>query len=276
MGREGRRVSGGEEGWIVRYRERQHHGERQFPDFLSRHSRYLREEKKKKRHVVEDLSCADNGVYLVVVACVPMITSSLFVLKHTWRFARPVFLSPDSSEEARTAAGLGTPPFLPPLPLLPLLTIEAKSGILLPGFDHVLLGAGNNEAFPAALATTSTLSSAVGSASLLPARRRTWSRLESKTPDFASIVSNGSRGSGGGKGGVPRPAAVRASSLLSGERKTGFAALERQVCLSTNNNEVIIGTHATTLRYTPLSAQLRSSTTWLFFFFLVARFAAEV
>ena len=46
--------------------------------------------------------------------------------------------------------------FPAPLPLLPLLTIEAKSGVLLPGLDQVLLGAGNNEAFPAALATAST------------------------------------------------------------------------------------------------------------------------
>ena len=110
------------------------------------------------------------------------------------------------------------------------------------------------ECAPAALATSSTTSSAVGNASLLPAPRRTWSRPGSKTPDFASIVSNGSSGSGGGKGGEPRPAAVRASSLLSGEIKTGLAALERQVCLSTNNGAVILGTHATTIRFTPLSA----------------------
>ena len=169
----------------------------------------------------------------------------------------------------------GYPPFPPPLPLLLLLTIEAKSGVLLLGLDHVLLGAGNNEAFPTALAATSTLSSAVGNASLLSAPRRTWSRPGSKTPNFASIVSNRGSGSDGGKGGVPRPAAVRASSLLSGERKTGLAALERQACLSTNNDEVISGTHATTIRYTPLSAQLRSSTVWPFVFF-AARFAAEV
>ena len=181
--------------------------------------------------------------------------------------ARPVFLSPDSSVEARTAASLGTSPFPPSL--LPLLTIEAKSGVLLPGLDHVLLRVGNKEAFPAALVTTFTSSSAVGNASLLPAPRRTWSRPGSKTPDFASIVSNESSGSGGRKGGVPRPAAVRASSLLSGERKSGFAALERQMCLSTNNDEAILGTHVTTMRYTPLSAQLRSYTTWLFFFFLL-------
>ena len=189
----------------------------------------------KKIHVVEDLSCADNGVYLIVVACVPKITSSLFVLKHTWRSstAKTVFLSPDSSKEARIAAGLGTPPFPPPLPLLPLLTIEAKSGVLLSGLDHVLLQAGSKEAFPTGLDNVDVVANAAGNASLLPTPRRTWSKPGSKIPDFASIVSNERSGSGGRKGGVPRPAAVRVSSLLSGERKTGLA--KRQVCLSTNN-----------------------------------------
>ena len=120
---------------------------------------------------MEDLSCADNGVYHIVVACVPMITSSPFVLKHAWRSsaARPVFLSPDSSEEAQPAAGLGTPPFPPPLPLVPLLTIEAKSGVLLPGLDHALLGAGNKEAFPTGLDYVDVVAKAAGNASLLPA-----------------------------------------------------------------------------------------------------------
>ena len=197
------------------------------PVFLSCHCRHLREKKEKKKRidVVEDISCADNGVYLIVVACVPMITLS-FVLKQTWcsGAARSAFLSPDSSEEARTAAGLGTPQFPPPLPLLPLLTIEAKSGVLLPGLDHVLLGAGNNEAFPTALDDVDVVTNTAGNASLLPTLKRTWSRPGSKTLDFASIVSNGSSGSGGGKGEVSRPAAIRASTLLSGERKTGLSA----------------------------------------------------
>ena len=58
------------------------------------------------------------------------------------------------------------------------------------------------EGAPAALATTSTSSSAVGNASLLPAPRKTWSKPGRKTLDFASIVSNGSSGSGGGEEGV--------------------------------------------------------------------------
>ena len=40
------------------------------------------------------------------------------------------------------------------------------------------------------------------------------------------------------------------------------------MCSSTNNDEVILGTHATTIRYTPLSGQLRSSTTWFCFVLL--------
>ena len=183
----------------------------------------------------------------------PEITSSLSVLKHTWRSgaARPGFLSPDSREEARTAAGLGTSPFPPPLPLLPLLAIEAKSGSC---SRHVV-------------------ANAAGNAFVLPTLRRTWSRPRSKTPDFASIVSNGSNGEGEGE--VPRPAAVGASTLLSGERKTGLAAPERQVCLSTNNNEVIIGTHASNIRYTPRCHHSLGLPPRGVFFFSVARFAAE-
>ena len=88
--------------------------------------------------------------------------------------------------------------FRAPLPLLPLLTIEAKSGVLLPGLHHVLLGAGNKEAFPTGLDYVDVVAKAAGNASLLPAPRRTWSRPGSKTPDFASIVSNGRSDIGAG------------------------------------------------------------------------------
>ena len=155
-----------------------------------------------------------------------MITSSLFVLKHAWcsSAARLFFLTPDSSEEAWTAAGLGTPPFPPPLPLLPLLTIEAKSGVLLPGLHHVLLGAGNKEAFPTGLDYVDVVTKAAGNASLLPPLGERGRGPKARPPILLRSSATEAGAAGRGIGQVLRPAAVRASMLLSGERKTGLAA----------------------------------------------------
>ena len=81
-----------------------------------------------------------------------------------------------------------------------------------------------------ALATTSKSYGAVGNASLLHAR--VWSRPLSKAPDVVPSVSSRNSGSGGREGGGHKSPAVLAASLLSGERKTGLAALEHQVWLS--------------------------------------------